>query len=208
MYRVKKIFGNRGTGSMTFYCLRSKKIEEAMILFNDLLHAHNIVQAVDDLVTVPRRKMGLPLAYQVGLVVPSIPQTIHDLEKIGFGPFLVATGKPIYWRELGKEKQVEGKMALSVYQNMEIEILEPTNGSEFYAKSVHPQGKAVLHHIGFLVDEIDTWIACFQQHGLHVQVEGRLELGRMHVDFAYMDNFKELGFLLELICNPFVASRR
>ena len=92
-------------------------------------------------------------------------------------------------------------MALSCrpVQDFELELLEPVEGSDFYQRSLDPEGRIVVQHLGFLVHDVDEWADRLAAAGSPVWVRGGLKLGPARTEFAYMDTAEEAGLIVELI---------
>lgn len=170
-----------------------------MMFLEALLNSRNFASAIDALAFEFRAKHGLPAIYQLGLVVPDVEEAAAYLEAQGIGPFFIASGAPVFWHERGRELHVQGKMGLGYYQGLELELLEPTQGSDFYRQSLHPEGKIILQHLGFLVPDVDTWAKKLVAVRYPVWVRGQLRIGPVKVDFAYMDTVDEAGIIIEFI---------
>nr|MBC7245944.1 VOC family protein [Chloroflexota bacterium] len=170
-----------------------------MVLLEDLLHSENFATAANSLAREFKERYGLHAIYQLGLVVPNVEDSASNLEAHGIGPFFIATGAPVYWHERGQKLSVRGKMGLGYYQGLELELLEPTSGSDFYQQSLDPQGRVTVQHLGFLVRDVDKWAAELVQAGYPLWVRGQLSIGPVKVDFAYMDTVDEAGVIIEFI---------
>ncbi len=169
------------------------------MFLEDLLQTPDFHAAMGDLARPFRERWALPEVDQLGLVVRDVEEAAGILEERGIGPFFIAAGTPLLWRERGQERRVRGKMALTRYQGIELELLEPLDGSDFYTPSVHPEGRIVLHHLGFRVKDVDAWADRLAQAGYPIWVRGRLGLGPIRTDFAYMDTGEEAGIIVEFI---------
>jgi methylmalonyl-CoA/ethylmalonyl-CoA epimerase len=169
------------------------------MFLEELLRAPDFGSAVGNLARPFRERWGLPEVHQLGLVVPDVENAADALAQRNIGPFFIAVGAPRLWRERGQERKVGGKMALARYRGVELELLEPLEGSDFYTGSVDPEGRPVLHHIGFFVEDVDRWAEQLAQAGYPIWVRGRLGLGPLRTDFAYMDTVGEAGVIVEFI---------
>lgn len=169
------------------------------MFLEELLCSPDFGAAVGNLARPFRERWGLPEVHQLGLVVPDVENAADELTRRDIGPFFIAVGAPRLWRERGQERRVQGKMALTRYQGVELELLEPLDGSDFYTGSVNPEGRPVLHHIGFFVKDLDGWADRLARSGYPVWVRGRLGLGPLQTDFAYMDTVGDAGVIVEFI---------
>ncbi|MBW2651215.1 MAG: hypothetical protein JRC66_09500, partial [Deltaproteobacteria bacterium] len=116
-----------------------------MLYLNDLFKADNFRDAVSGIAGGFRDKHGLPKIHQLGLVVTNVETAAEELEKQGIGPFFIASGSPILWREREREITFSGKLGMAYHQGLEIELLEPGDGSDFYRRRLDPDGKIVIH---------------------------------------------------------------
>lgn len=170
-----------------------------MIFFDDLLHNGDFHRKVAGLSHIVRKAHAFPSLHQLGLVVPNVEQTAAELEEQGFGPFFIAKGAPVFWHEKGRACRVTGKMGLAYYSGVEIELLEPLEGSAFYRHSLDPTGRTVVQHLGFLVEDVDIWAKKLTSRGIGVWVRGRLKTGALKTDFVYMNPNEEDGLIMEFI---------
>jgi len=169
-----------------------------MISLFKLLEAGDFSQKVDELARPFREKFAFPKIHQLGLVVENVEESAGELEQRGIGPFFLAKGSPVFWRERGEEKKFQGRMGLAYFQGIELELLEPGAGSDFYRQSLVP-GEIIIQHLGFLVPEVEGWIEKLEQAGYPLRVRGRLKSGPLITDFAYMDTIKDAGLIIEFI---------
>ncbi len=147
-----------------------------------------------------RKKTGIPFrVYQAGIVVPDVEAAASDLEAKGLGPFMVAASALPRWTERGREGRFRGKMGVAFLDGIELELLEPGEGSEFYAQYVDPGRRPVIHHIGFLTHKVDEWAGRLSEAGCPVWIRGKIGVGPLSIDFAYMDTVREAGTILEFI---------
>ena len=171
-----------------------------MLLLEDLLAAEDFAKSVNDLAGEFRRRHDLPGIRQLGLVVPDVERAAIALEARGMGPLIISSGSPAMWRERGENRTVSGKMGLAYHEGFELELLEPTQGSDFYRQSMDSGGRPVLQHLGFFVDDVDKWTERLIATEVPVLIRGQLKMGPVSVEFAYMDTLKEVGLIVEFIC--------
>jgi hypothetical protein len=170
-----------------------------MVLLEDLLSAEDFGAAVNGLACEFRNRHELPAIHQLGLVVSDVEEAAHALEDRGIGPFFMAGGSPVLWRERGEERSVRGKIGLTYHQGFELELLEPGDGSDFYRQSLDPEGKIVVQHLGFLVRDVDEWAEKLSASGTRVWIRGTIKAGPSKTEFAYMDTLDETGLIIEFI---------
>jgi len=170
-----------------------------MVLLEDLLSAEDFGTAVEDLAREFRDSHGLPTVHQLGLVVSDVEKAARSLQDRGIGPFFIAGGSPVSWRERGEKRSVRGKIGLTYHQGFELELLEPGDGSDFYRQSMGPEGKIVVQHLGFLVRDVDKWAEKLSASGTRVWVRGTIKAGPSRTEFAYMDTLDATGLIIEFI---------
>ncbi|PIP38921.1 MAG: hypothetical protein COX19_09970 [Desulfobacterales bacterium CG23_combo_of_CG06-09_8_20_14_all_51_8] len=170
-----------------------------MLYFEDLLKADDFPEAVNAQAKDFMKAQGLSKVHQVGLVVPDVEKAAAKLEDQGFGPFFIATGSPVFWREKGGGREISGKMGLAYHQGVELELLEPVKGSDFYTRSLDPGGKIVVQHLGFLVKDVDVCAERTTKAGLPVWVRGQLKAWPSTTDFAYLEPLEDSGLIMEFI---------
>ena len=78
-------------------------------------------------------------------------------------------------------------------------MIQPTPGATFYARDLDPQGSIVLQHLGFIVQNIDDWVARLCSGGLPLMVRGKITTGPVCANYAYFDTRDEHGIITELI---------
>jgi len=170
-----------------------------MLLLEEILKIADLASATAELAAGFRARFGLPPLYELGLVVPDAERAAGDLEAQGVRRFLILAGRPVLWRDRGEDGSPQGKMGLAFHQGVELELLEPMQGSDFYNQSIDPEGRPVVHHLGFLVDDVDEWAGKLAIAGFPVWVRGRLQLGPLRCEFAYMDTVADAGLIVEFI---------
>jgi catechol 2,3-dioxygenase-like lactoylglutathione lyase family enzyme len=170
-----------------------------MVLLNDLLKADEFSNAVSGLAKDFRERHALPGIHQLGLVVPNVEAAAVELEEKGMPPFFIAAGSPLLWRERGEERNYRGKLGIAYYHGFELELLEPGEGSDFYRQRIDTESRIVIHHLGFIVPDVDDWAGRLAAKGYPVWVRGRLKAGPMTGNFAYMDTINDTGLVIEFI---------
>jgi hypothetical protein len=170
-----------------------------IVYLHDLFEADDFSKAVNGLAAQFREKHNFPKIHQLGLVVSDVERAAEKLEAEGIAPFFIAAGSPVFWREGNEERDISGKLGIAYYKGFELELLEPTMGSDFYRQSLDPDGKIVVQHVGFLVDDVDAWAGRMVKEGLSVCIRGQLKAWPFKTDFAYMEPLEENHLILEFI---------
>ena len=53
------------------------------------------------------------------------------------------------------ELRVSARFGFTYHQGYELELIEPRQGADFYARDLNPDGEIFLHHFGFVVRDLD-----------------------------------------------------
>lgn len=174
-------------------------METQKVMLDDLFAAADFAKAADKIAGDFRQKFGFPPIHQLGLAVPDVEKAAEVLERRGIGPFFIASGSPILWRERGSDGAFKGKLGIAYHGGLELELLEPGEGSDFYRRGLDADGRVVVQHLGFMVNDVDAWAKKLINAGYPVYVRGKLRSFPMSADFAYMDTEPGAGIVLELI---------
>jgi len=177
------------------------------MIFTELLERGNFRAGVEALAMEFRKKHGLPPIRQLGLVTPSVEDAAAELEARGIGPFFIAAGAPVRWTERGDERRFAGKLGMAIHEGFELELLEPGEGSDFYRRSLDPEGRIVVQHLGLLTDDVDGEAGDLARKGWPVYVRGTIKSGPLRTEFCYMDTEKEAGLVIEFIDWTFFGLR-
>src|SRR3954469_5455702 len=81
--------------------------------------------------------------------------------------------------------------------NMQIELLQPVRGEGLHVEFLAENGPG-LHHLGFIVDDIDAVIALGESTGFPKVMGGRFG----SLEFCYLDTWAALGLYVELVADP------
>ncbi|MEW5736801.1 MAG: hypothetical protein AB1921_18295 [Thermodesulfobacteriota bacterium] len=173
------------------------------MLFQPIIDSNDFPRAVMDLAAPMMRDFGLPRPGQLGLVVPDVEAAARDLEKQGIGPFFIAEGPVFRWTERGGDRTFSGKLGLARHRGLDLELLEPGTGSDFYGRALDPEGRIVLHHLGFFIKSVEPWEERIRGKGVDTWVRGSIRKGPVVAEFAYMDSVATHGLVCELIDQRF-----
>jgi hypothetical protein len=166
---------------------------------DDLMASGDLPAQVDNLARDLRSRYSFPPVHQLGLIVPDVEKAAQELETRGIGPFFIGGGAPLLWLERGENKKFKGKIGIAYHRSLEMELIEPGTGSDFYRNHVDPDGRIVLQHLGFLVDDVDKWADKMAADNYPLWIRGKLRAGPMSADYAYIDTLEEAGLVLEFI---------
>jgi hypothetical protein len=170
------------------------------MLLADILFDSDFNTRVQEVAGAFRKKAGIPFkVHQAGVVVPNVEKAALELEAKGFGPFMIGADSLPRWTERGKDGHFRGKMGIAYHDGIEIELLEPGEGSDFYRCTIDSQCRPVIQHIGFLTHKVDEWAEKLSKMGCPTWVRGKIKVGPLRIEFAYMDSVREAGTILEFI---------
>ncbi|TFG07784.1 MAG: hypothetical protein EU539_04085 [Promethearchaeota archaeon] len=129
---------------------------------------------------------------QLGIVVKNAEEQAKIMESIyGMPKFAIMIDKgTVTYR--GKESNITLKIAMSRFNNMQIELIELVEGECIY-KEFLDSGKEGLQHLSYFVEDLDTYIEAFKKAGFEVIHYGQIGKQR----FAYFDTKETFGILLE-----------
>lgn len=179
-----------------------------MTLLREFITAKSFIAAVNELAQPIRRRFDLPDVYQLGLVVPNAEAADEAMVRDwGLDPAFMLDGEAALWIENGEELHVSGRLGFTYHQGYELELIEPRQGADFYARDLSPDGEIFLHHFGFRVRDLDRQTARLTSQGVPLLVRGRIHSGPLTADFCYLDTRAEFGIITELICMRFLGLR-
>ena len=128
---------------------------------------------------------------QIGLVVYNVDKYVKYYEKFfGKDVFQIFEGESIRIFEDGREEKIRGKAAFAKLGNIQIELLEITEGPAIHVEWLRERGEGI-HHLGMFVSDFEKSLKTFQDAKIPI-----LHLGRARSRFAYMDT---KPFALEII---------
>ncbi len=143
-------------------------------------------------------KKSLAKLHHVGVVVKDINKAIAYLESLGIGPFVAPGGKRTF--SIAFNGELHGKPAKwtttisnAKIGDVELELLEPTEGDQALKESLDTTGEG-LHHIGFITEEMDEEIANLEKSGAGVWTMAREDDGGR---FLYSDPTPVGGIAIE-----------
>lgn len=135
---------------------------------------------------------------QICLVVKDLQKTIeHYWKSLGMGPWKIFLFEEPLLREMtikGKTEKYRMYVAICQLENIYIEIIQPLEGETIYKEFLEKNGEG-LHHLGFIVDNLDRGVEQFKANGFRILQGGRFQEG----GFAYLDTQEDFGTILELI---------
>jgi methylmalonyl-CoA/ethylmalonyl-CoA epimerase len=110
-----------------------------------------------------RRQLHLPDLDQVGFVVRDMAQALLLYEPL-FGPFSTMDPGPMTYNYRGVQEECCIRLAFGKSGTVEIELIEWVSGGCPH-KEFLDAGREGMHHLRFIVDDVDTQVARAQAVG-------------------------------------------
>lgn len=115
--------------------------------------------------------------HHIGIVVRDIDKAIERLATLGIGPFeelnnqyhAPLVGEPMF---RGRPMRVQTKIWNAKVGDIALELFEPDEGESPYKEFLDSKGEGI-HHIGFLVDDLEQTVARLSKKGASVVLSVR-----------------------------------
>lgn len=137
---------------------------------------------------------------QIGILVHDIDATSQ-----AYADFFGVDKPAWFWTDTVDKAQTEYNGASSVARaklaffdmgSLQLELIEPDEHPSTWRDHLNEHGEGP-HHIAFVVEGMKEKIALMESRGMPLVQKGEYEGGR----YAYMDSFKQLKVMLELLEN-------
>ncbi|KRE46594.1 VOC family protein [Paenibacillus sp. Soil522] len=144
--------------------------------------------------------LGTRTITQIGLLVNDIDETsqayadFFGVEKPGW--FWTDTVDKAQTEYNGESSAARAKLAFFDMGSLQLELIEPDNHPSTWREHLDKHGEGP-HHIAFVVDGMKEKVASMEKNGMALVQKGEYTGGR----YAYMDTFKQLKMMLELLEN-------
>jgi catechol 2,3-dioxygenase-like lactoylglutathione lyase family enzyme len=144
-------------------------------------------------------KLKLPGLGQIGYVVKDIDKTIsYYRDTLGIRPWMLLDERPQPCIEKGKEVHPQLRIALAYSGPVQLELIQVVEGESFHLN--YPADSLWrVHHLGFMVRDIDKRLEACQKLGIAVLQRGTIKDIGFTVDYAYLDTVEEAGVMIEFI---------
>lgn len=150
--------------------------------------------------TVEKNVLGTNVIAQIGILV-------HDIEKTSqaFADFFgvenpgwsltdsVEKAETEFW---GYPTEARAKLAFFDMGSLQLELIEPDQHPSTWRQYLDQHGEGP-HHIAFFIKGMKDKITLMEKKGMPLMQKGEYTGGR----YAYMDTFKDLKIILELLEN-------
>jgi hypothetical protein len=118
-------------------------------------------------------------------------------EALGVARWNALPASTLPYRYRGEAVECALALAFGRSGNVQVELIQPVSGTGLHVDFLRDHGPGA-HHLGFVVDDLDTETARAARAGVAVAMSG--EFGRLR--FAYLDTWAALGTYLELVEDP------
>ncbi len=116
---------------------------------------------------------------------------------LGCGAFVDLPAADLDYEVRGERVSCALALGFARSGNMQIELIEPVRGEGLHVEFLASNGPG-LHHLGFLVDDLDAVVALGEASGFPNVMGGRFGSLR----FCYLDTWDTLGLYVELVEDP------
>jgi catechol 2,3-dioxygenase-like lactoylglutathione lyase family enzyme len=142
---------------------------------------------------------------QVALVVRDLDAAMERYSvQLGVGPWEIYTFSPEWVRRMtfrGREQGYSMRLGLTEIAGMSYELVEPLTGPSTYHEFLDAHGEG-LHHLGYMVDDLEAAIADMAAAGFPVLQSGRDYGVDGDGGYAYFETGAALGCIVEAIERP------
>lgn len=146
-----------------------------------------------------REELRLPEVGQVGYVVADIGKTIaYCKDTFGIGPWMLLDERPSPCIQKGLEVNPLLRIGLAYAGRVQIELIQVLEGESMHLSHLE-RPEAEVHHLGFVVRDIDRRLDECQRIGVDTLQRGTIRDSGFTVDYAYLDTVDRAGIILELI---------
>ena len=138
--------------------------------------------------------------HHASIIVRDMNEAIKFYETLGIGPFpptIGPEGVPLSGQTVrGKQSDytMDLRYAKGGVGGLNFELVQPLEGESIYKEFLEKKGEGV-HHLAFVVDDLDKEIAEMAERGFKVIQTGQTARGK----FAYFDTDAVGGVVTELI---------
>lgn len=145
--------------------------------------------------------MKLPAISQLGIIVKDIETSIRNYSKLtGINHWYQAQiiNQTIFYRD--EPINLELDLVVGYSGKVQFELIQVLGGDQnIYTDLIQKQQEG-LHHVGYVVSDIEAGSEAFRACGFSPLQQGTLETkGRALTRFVYFDTFDTYGYYIELI---------
>jgi len=146
-----------------------------------------------------RSQLRLPKVGQIGYVVNNIHKAIaYYKNALGISPWLLLDERPDPCIQRGENVYPLLRIGLSYVGSVQIELIQVAEGESVHLSHLkEPEGR--IHHLGFMVQDIDRRLQDYQSMGIDVLQRGVIRESGITVKYAYLDVVDKAGTIFELV---------
>ena len=148
--------------------------------------------------------LTFPDPCQIGVVVKDLDKSMEMYSSLfGVGPWKVVDLPSMDATFHGKPVKYKVRAALAKLGCIVIELVEVLEGETTHTEFFRERGEGI-HHIAFLVDDLDKAVAEWEAAGIKVLQRSEIPVQKEGdtASYAYMDTEDLVGILLEFIKVP------
>ncbi len=145
------------------------------------------------------KKLKLPGLGQIGYVVKDVDKTVsYYRDTLGIRPWMLLDERPEPCIEKGEEVHPLLRIALAYTGSVQVELIQVVEGESVHLN--HPvESLWRVHHLGFMVQDINKRLDACQKLGIDVLQRGAIRDIGFRVDYAYLDTVEQAGVVIEFI---------
>jgi len=136
--------------------------------------------------------------FQQAFVVTDLERAQRAMQSsLGCGEFVNLPATDLEYDLRGERASCALALGFARSGNMQIELIQPVRGVGLHVEFVASNGPGA-HHLGFLVDDLDSVVALGDEGGFPKVMGG--QFGSLR--FCYLDTWDKLGLYVELVEDP------
>ena len=141
--------------------------------------------------------IGAGLFQQAYVVADRDAAQLAMQNALGCGEFVNLPPDDLEYNLRGRQVSCALALGFARSGNMQIELLQPVRGEGLHVEFLASNGPG-LHHLGFIVDDLDAAVAVGEASGFPTVMGARFGSLR----FCYLDTWNALGLYVELVEDP------
>ncbi len=145
--------------------------------------------------------LNLPRISQLGIVVKDLDQSIQEYKAIfNIHPWYRANSASHEARLAQRPIEINTEMAFAYSGRLQLELIQVKGGDRnIYSEHFRQRGEG-LHHLGFIVGDMDAKIKTMDRLGIKVAQSGQIKsTGGAITRYAYLDTRELCGYYIELL---------
>jgi len=132
--------------------------------------------------------------FQVGAVVSDAEKTAQEFTSLGLGPFKPLPDNITWTKYRGRTVEAGSIRLATNASGVEFELIQPLEGPSVWQDFLEKKGEG-LHHLSFLVDDLDKEEENLVSQGIDIIQHGRTDNG----GYCYLKTDKIGGVVFELL---------